>query len=45
MVKSKFEIKNPGENYYSLPITTIKSDLGTTAIISGVSTSMVKLEQ
>ena len=40
-----FEIKNPGENYYSLPgITTIKSDLGTNAIISGVSTSIGKIK-
>ena len=36
-----FEITNPGENYYNLPgITTIRSDLGINAIISGVSTSI-----
>ena len=40
-----FDIKNPGENYYELPgITTIRSALGTNAIISGVSTSIGKIK-
>ena len=42
---TKFDMKNPGKNYYSLPgITTINSSRGTDAIISGVSTSIGKIK-
>ena len=43
---SKFEIKNPGRNYYSLPgITTITSTTGRGAIISVGSTSIGRVRE
>ena len=43
---SKFEIKNPGRNYYSLPgITTITSSTGKGAIISVGSTSIGRVRR